>query len=517
MTDALVHLWWRSTQRAALLSLLVILAALFPTLATFPPTWLDSRSHGFVVAAYCLALVWMRRDSLRANSERFARAVTAAAMASLLWLLAYILGVRLFHQTFAVAICLAWAVALFGRRGFEQLWPVAAIFALALPFWEVLLGPLQAMTVGVNHSLVRLTGIHATLSGTQIRFPFGTLEVAESCAGLSYFMSALTISTIYAYQFLRYKKVRMLAVLIAVGLAIVSNWIRVFGLVVIGYRTNMQSSLMAEHALYGWMIFAVVISLFFLLTSRFEAWERAAEAGESAHIGRNDEIATTAASPLRALHLAVATLVAVIGPIGYFVLSARAFSATMPEPIPGVRGHSEWIIQATDARSPQVEWWLPQMRGEQEQRRYAFASPSDSSMPIVQVVRFGYLGTAQGRELVGSGNEIAAPGKLISEHIVGPLDEQLRTVRQAVLRDRTGARLVWYWYRVADVETTSATRAKLLELVSFLKRSSPSELIAVSAPCGTSDCQSALQALHLIVIGRPVPSDAGPPSSASGT
>jgi hypothetical protein len=157
------------------------------------------------------------------------------------------------------------------------------------------------------------------------------------------------------------------------------------------------------------------------------------------------------------------------------------------------------------------------MRGEQEQRRYLFASPGDSALPTVQLIRFGYLGTAQGRELVGSGNEITAPAKLISERIVGPLDEQLRTVRQAVVRDRTGARLVWYWYRVANVETTSATRAKLLELVSFLKRSSPSEMIAVSAPCGTTDCQTALQALHLIVTGRPVPSDAGPPSSASGT
>lgn len=517
MTDTREKPEWLETRNSALLALFVILAALFPTLVTFPPTWLDSRSHGFVVVAYCLAVVWMRRDALHVSRDRFAFAVGATATASMLWLIAYILGIRLFHQTFAVAICLAWAVALFGRRGFEQLWPVAALFSLALPFWEVLLGPLQAMTVGVNHALVRLTGIPAELSGTQIRFPFGTLEVAESCAGLSYFMSALTISTIYAHQFLRQEKVRQIAVLVAVGLAVVSNWIRVFGLVVIGYRTKMQSSLMGEHALYGWVIFAVVISLFFLMSSRFEAWDRTAEPESHPRITRNDEIATAVAVPLLPRHLAIATVVAIMGPVGYFVLNARSFAATMPEPIPGVLGQSRWTEQTTDANGSPILWWTPQMRGEEEQRRYAFVAPADTTLPPVQVIRYGYLGTSHGEELVGSGNSIAPAKGLISERTVGPLDERLRTVRQAVVRDSTRARLVWYWYRVAEVETSSTTRAKLLELASFIKRSSPSELIAVSAPCGNADCQSALRALHLIVTGRLAPDEVGQTTPASGT
>jgi hypothetical protein len=70
-----------------------------------------------------------------------------------------------------------------------------------------------------------------------------------------------------------------------------------------------------------------------------------------------------------------------------------------------------------------------------------------------------------------------------------------------VVRTPAGPRLVWSWYRVAGQVTASTTRAKLLELLAFVRRSSASELVAVSASCERPDCRDAGNALLDFVGG----------------
>jgi hypothetical protein len=147
------------------------------------------------------------------------------------------------------------------------------------------------------------------------------------------------------------------------------------------------------------------------------------------------------------------------------------------------------------------------MTGAQHRVAYAVFESDSARTEIAEIVRFGYEGNSQGHELIGGPNAIAARDRLLDDRVVGPLDERLRTVRQAVVRMGTGQRLVWYWYRVAGVETTSPARAKLLEVVAFFRRTSPSELVAVSAPCGKVDCRTASMVVHRLVTGRPLPQD----------
>ncbi len=249
-------------------ALLVMLAGFSSSLASFPATWNDARAHGYVVAAFSAWLLWRDRELLDESGELFAPAVVGLVCASLIWLLATVSGIRVVHQAMLPVVATLWATATYGRRGIYVVGSASLVFCLAVPFWEVLLSTLQFLTVAVNSVGVKALGLRAEISGEQIRFPFGTLEVAQSCAGLSYFMSALTISALYGQMFLSSLRGRLLAIGVAVGLAIVSNWVRVFGLVLIGYRTRMESPLMKEHATYGWLIFAAVMFVFFALASR---------------------------------------------------------------------------------------------------------------------------------------------------------------------------------------------------------------------------------------------------------
>src|SRR5690606_37908570 len=51
----------------------------------------------------------------------------------------------------------------------------------------------------------------------------------------------------------------LIAIGTAVLLALLTNWLRIFLLVVIGYQTEMKSSLMEDHEFFGWVLFALVM------------------------------------------------------------------------------------------------------------------------------------------------------------------------------------------------------------------------------------------------------------------
>jgi EpsI family protein len=123
----------------------------------------------------------------------------------------------------------------------------------------------------------------------------------------------------------------------------------------------------------------------------------------------------------------------------------------------------------------------------------------------VQVDRFGYGAQQQGAEMVSYGNRLAPDSMRRGEQVIGPLDQQLRTVRETVVQVDRSFRLAWWWYRVGGVSTPVGTKAQFLELYSALTGAPASEIVVVSAPCPANDCGPAREALHEVVTGRPLP------------
>jgi EpsI family protein len=481
-------------------ALAVLLVAYASTLGSFPRVWMEGRTHGFVVALFCVYLLWTKRRVLTAGRrDRAAASITAIALLSLAWVAMAVLNIQVGQQLLFVVLLVSWAVAAFGSASLAITLPVAGIFTLALPLWEVLLGVLQQMTVFVNGALIRVTGLEAQLSGNLIRFPFGTVEVAESCAGLSYFLSAATLSVMYGRLFLIRPKSRWTVIAWAVALAIVSNWIRVFGLVVIGYRTRMRSPLMAEHGTYGWVIFVLAMIVFFVIAQRVER----ADAQPGLTPPREPPATRESAGPLNRrgrLVLVAATTAAVLGPVTLIAVRSAAPAAQIPETIDGVAAGAAWRLSAA-TELPDSLRWTPQFHGASTTRHATWTN----GVATVQLDRLVFASQSQGTELIRAGNSIDAANHVASDRIIGPLDGDFRMTRQAVVRGREGFRLVWYWYRVAGVKTPSPTRAKLLELATFLTAGPPSELVAVSATCGPTDCAEASRAVFHFTTGRDMP------------
>jgi exosortase len=502
----------------------VTVVAFWVSWRSLPAVWAQNRGHGVFAVLLSAALLWRDRHRLRTAQGPEPRALAMIGALTIIWLAGVIISAQAVHLSIVPLVCLAWAAAVFGNRTLAPLAPAAAAFSLALPVWEVLIWPLQMATVLVNRLLIALTPITAEIDGTSIHLPAGTLIVADSCAGLNFLMAALLIGTAYAMYFERAWHTRWRLVAMSAGFALVANWVRVFGLVVLAHVTEMQSSVIKDHATYGWIIFALAMALFFRIAERLTTSTGDGRLPLSAGVPAEEPPRNAADAPMSsrtALAAVVATMVAGLGPTTLLVVNAsRSTALTLSRS--NFAGASGWTTRSI---SPAAISWRPAFSGASVHVAEEWAYGGDT----VQVDRFVYGEQRQGRELVSDANVIAAPRDILVDQLVGPLDASLRMVREAAIRESssftpprppgpvdTGAgdppeaaepekatdlRLAWYWYRVAGIDTPSPTRAKLLEVIAFARRSAPSEVIVASTRCSGTTCSAAQERLRRLVGG----------------
>jgi len=495
--DGLAHGERRDTGLLAA-GLAVTILAYGASWRRFPGLWTGDRTHGFAIALLCGWLLWRDRALLTPRGEPVRWAIALVGAASMVWMVAMAMSVQAVHLLMAPALLIAWVFAATGAPTGRAALRIGAFFMLAMPLWEALLGPLQWLTVLVNRSLIAVTGLPAEVSGTAIKFAAGTLVVAYSCAGLNFLMAGLTLGAAYAGLFVKDGRTQLKIVGLSAAVAILSNWLRVFGLVVIAYVTDMQSSLMQDHVVYGWLVFALSLPVFFLGAGRLE--RSAPVTGPTASDAGHDTapaMTVTAApgGPARQPIVLLATVAALLGPaILYGVQSVPPALAVTPK----ASGIAWSVVQPVTPPGDGARWQAGFRHA--GDRRSEFVS---SEGKIVQIDRFIYGPQRQGAEMVSYENRVADDSLTLGEGNVGPLDEQARIVREAYVRQGTGVRVVWYWYRTAGVETASPVRAKLLELLAFFSRREASEIVVLSTMCTEPTCVSSRNALFLAASGRP--------------
>lgn len=488
---------------------LLVLAAFWPTLESFRDVWARyNYSHGYLTALVVLWLLWRRRTALL-EPDDLGRGVALAALAglSLLWLVAVVTNLQVVHQGLLPLIVVAWAGALAGWRGARRMLPVAAIFLFVVPFWEVFIPPLQALTIAVTGTAARLAGLEATISGEIITIPQGAFRVAGTCAGIGFFTVGLLLGTLYAHLFLESWRTRLGAIAAAGLLAVVSNWIRVTGLVFVGHWSGMQSDLLSDHGTYGWMVFVATFLLFIPIVRSLERREEArrAEASDGGEGRAGEEDRADGAAEAGAVagdtdgdgagwrwalrRVAVAGPLVLAGPLLYLGVGALPVAASVEDADPAAPdlGRPGWTALPAEHERPFD--WRPDLPGADTVEATAWTNDT----VVVHRDRVLYAEQEQGAELAGS--RIASGDALIDERTLW-LRDQDRWVRQAIVRDSDGLVLVWYWYRVGGVEAVSEGWAKALELWGFFRRRPDAELVAVSTLCREEGCPGAVEGLR---------------------
>lgn len=498
-------------------STLLLAAAMWPSWAGLWTVWWTRDSHGFVIAGLTLWLVWRERGTFFGASGGMAVTVPVLWLASVVWFVCVALNIQAGHQLLAPLILALWVTTLGGRAAARAAVPIAATFLLAVPVWGVLSGPLQRLTILANQVVLSLAGPNATVRGRTITIPSGTFLVEGGCSGLNYFMAALVLGVVAGHLLLQKWSHRWAVLIAAATLAVLGNWIRVYGLIVIGHWTEMQSPLMVDHIGYGWLVFAVLMVPFFVLTARLEERDRAERARAegmtpirlwvSEAEGEADRVGPTGTTGLVG---GFGFLGGLLGPVLYLVLVVAPGPAPVREsPTPAGAISRGWTLAApVDADVPSGTW-LPDFSGFDSVEVTTWRQADEG--PSIMRYRLVYRTQDQGKELVNDLNRIAPARALVAERIRGPLPPDGRRVSEALVRQGDELFLVWYWYHVGGQDTPHGSIAKARELLALLQDAPASELVAVRSRCAPADCSDAGRALASLVLGVDVsePSEQG--------
>lgn len=472
---------------AATLTLMVaVFAVVFmPSIRWMCGEWSSSAgvmSHGYLIAAIGM-LLFVR--AVPAVAQADARpcwwALPALLGLSITWLLGFVATVVAVQTLVLPAILITAIIAAFGLQAARPLvFPVFFMY-FAIPAWQHLQFIFQAITVAVVTVMIRLADIPALIDGNLIRLSAGTFEIAGGCSGLAFIISGLSLAVLYGHLFYSRTSQSLRLIGLTLFVAMLGNWIRVFAIIVIGYRTNMQSPLVADHLTLGWVLFAVLMIPVYVVARRIEE-----------HARRPQQTLQAARTGWGSLLPAVfASLVMAAGPAWALGVSHIAKGVADPElNLPDGTGH--W-----PGPSPSHWEWSPKFAGPLSERVAQYGTDKSFVLAYTNL----YLSQAQGRELVYFSNRVAGDWPVVtvnSDVVSTVVSRDGLEFRQVAARNYLGTWLIWYRYQVDERFTAYEVQAKILQALSTLHGRPMAGVVAFATPCRAS-CDLASETLSNFV------------------
>lgn len=272
-----------SRWRWPLLSLALCLAALGllyrDTVVSMVGIWARSETfaHCYLVAPISLWLVWRRRAHVAVLQPRpqplFVLPMLVLAFG---WLVADLASVNAGTQLMLVGLLVLTVPAVLGWPVARELaFPLAFLFFM-VPIGEFMLDPMMKWTADFTVAAVRLSGIPVYREGLQFVIPSGTWSVVEACSGVRYLIASFMVGSLFAYLNYNSTRKRLLFCLVSLAVPVVANWLRAYLIVMLGHLSGNELAVGADHLVYGWVFFGIVIGVMFFVGARWTDPEPAA-------------------------------------------------------------------------------------------------------------------------------------------------------------------------------------------------------------------------------------------------
>ena len=446
----------------------------WPTTASLIEQWEDTvrrtYTHGYLLVAIVLWLLWRNRVLWADAPVRPCLLAFAGVLgASVVWLISLRAAVQIVHQVLLPLIIFGAFASCYGWQAARRLSLTFALLYFAVPVWDAFTPLLQTASVMAVQFLLRVVSIPAFVSGNVFTLPAGSLEVADGCAGLHFFVVGLTIAALYGeinHDSL-WTRIKLMA--FAVVLAMLTNWVRIFIIAIAAQATDMQHYLVREeHYSFGWALFAVTLVIFFLVVRR---WPAAPEPQATASTG----------APITWLGAALACVGLLFAPVWQHIDDNIAADDALVQVLP--KDVSGW----TAARDTQSDW-QPVFSGADVTERATFTRTGNS----VEAFAATYKDQHQGKELMGFGNSLE--GESLQVRRRGSAEHPFLEMEAT---DSSGESwLLWYSYRLDERWFDRPLALQVQYGIGALMGAPMSSIVAFRTPCNGADCTEARATLQ---------------------
>jgi EpsI family protein len=414
------------------------------------------------------------------------------------WLFAAFLDLNEGRQLALVAMFEVVLLVALGPQVFRRLLAPLLFLFFLVPSGAFLVPSLQVVTSKIVVAGLHVLHIPVFSDGNMIDIPEGDFEIAEACAGLRFLIASAVFGCFFAVVMYRSYWRRALFIALSLAVPIGANGMRALGIIVLAHLEGSATAVEADHVLYGWLFFSLVIVMLIAIGMTF------VERGD----GRPPVSSAPApglpgpTSPAWRFVVAVtaATLVAVAGP-AYASLLDNEF-ATSASPSAG----SPQVAPPWHPVADADIGWRPVVFGADRQLLESFAEPG--SRVVVRFIAF-YRLRAIGNALTNSENRIADDNLWrVAQRGVAEFSlagEKLNaTSTQIVSGPRR--RLVWSFYLVDGEIVQGLLRAKLLQARAVLLHRAPlAAFVAVSASMDDPDDGAVGQLERFLQATEPLP------------
>ena len=255
---------------------LVILAAIVayaPTFITLAqgPWQTEQESHGPLIIAAALWLVWQSRDKIR-NAEIAPAPVPGWALL-LSGLVVLVLSrnqdIWFLEAASEIPVIAGCVLLLAGWDVLRILaFPIGfLIFSAPAPGWMVDAAtvPLKVLISDTVTQVLYSAGYPVAQNGVVILIGPYQLLVQDACSGLNSIFALSAIGIFYVYAFRWHEKIRgLILISLIIPITIAANFLRVLALVLIAYYAGVDKIEGTLHDLTGIALFVVAVALMFI-------------------------------------------------------------------------------------------------------------------------------------------------------------------------------------------------------------------------------------------------------------
>lgn len=439
------------------------------TLAWIVANWFDYQgSHGPVILAISLYMVWAKRSMLRSIDMKPSLAMGLPILIAGCFMLiaGRVSGVLLMEYLSLIVVLLGLVAVLLGTGHLKLLWVPIVYLLFMFPIFSEALESisihLQNAAAWIAFNLLDLGGITVSRDSQFLRLPNITLEVARECNGINHIMALVSLAVPLAYWTQRTLVKRAVLIIAAFAAGVIANGLRV---AIIGFLSvyNPGGPVHGPYDLFyvSFIFFfgMIVISALALLMSRGEA--------------KTDEAAVEPSTTSRQhgsgqrglKHLVAAALI--LAASGAYLFSYKAEPVALQYPLAFFPYRvGDW----TGQDSPLSEEPFTYFSADAEVKRvYRDGFAGEASVYI------GYFKSqAQDREIVNYRFDPLQAGAVPVKVQIDGAGELTITVQE-----KKGRR-AYFWYDIDGRIATDRYRAKMMTLINSLtKRRSNAAIIVI--------------------------------------